>query len=1403
MLGCVGHSHNSLSVGMLLKPQVGPSGLAGKPRTVLQPIRLQSRITTSSVWRRPQQFGGIQQQSSLGRVACKAAPQPGPPPIAPNVDPNIKLKKRFWTVLDVVAIFGSVGGALAAILNLFPGTYMLFLPLVLPVVSLLSALQREGLIAEDNRRAYDTLRLSLSRDSSSLLADARGALEEVRVELRGQNTTAARLATIEARLSSLEGSILSAGRSAREAAAGLTLLPERLQSEQRGALEGLLVGVRAELRRAAEALANSETSALARLDARLAAVEGSLSGLEVSQSEGLRRLSMSLNSALADAEATLQSGVRNEVARSMEPVRRLPQMLAAALPPALAAAEAVEASSGGGGGGGNGVLGMGAAAGVGKGGVGAAGMPVVAVSAEQLQALLGQEVEVAVGRILDYQADAFGRLTAVRPAPMDEEQWSALGRRLSRLERLVEGVPAGTEASLVQGGQLAAAVAAVVREALAEQLAEARADVAAAAAREAEGVRNDVLAAQTVLRESLDGLTAALQPVVLGVTELQVAVAEVAEVQRQQLAAAAEVAPPPPAVLDIGGDGDGDASNVPPPPPLQQQPLPPAELARLLDGVTAVARLLRDVDAKMDGVTTAVALLPEQLAAAAAAAPPPSEAAVAEAPELPPAVASATAAEAAAAAEAARQQQLELQAAVAGMREALASLATQVSEMASSSHATAAQTAATSAAIPVTLAEMPSAAAADDSSSSSSDAGVNSNRFAEILAFEAGLTAEAEVVGGAGGGSGAGSAAAPSAATSRQEAYDMMLQLAEARRRSAGSPAAAAAAAEARGSSSSSSRGGGGGDVAEAGHIQIEGLPPFEQGGMEELPPLPPTQEEVEEEQRRQQQQQQQQDRKQQQEQEQEWGAPGQHEQHPQQFQFPAPQQEYPLQVQQEQQPLYPPPPPPLQQQQEQQGPYPPPSAYSSAALPPSPSPPSLPYNDVGVVYTGGGVDGASMDAALPYTERMYGSPGLSYNWQQQQVRQEQQQPASSPTPPPSPFPQQQQEQQSWSETMQASSSSPQPFLQQQPQQQQQQQEQQSMGAPAPAAVPPSQYGYPHHPPPSSSPQPPLPPPSYIWSPAAAVQPPPVWPATSVTGQPNAAAGPLSAPPTSASTPLPSQPPPLPPQAAAAAAATPPQPATVVPSMSPLPAASDYLPRSLEGLSPNEMIGEGLRLLRLGREETRKGEDYGLADTLVQAAIAAFSAASAAAPQDAKAYGNLGNALLARGELKAAYLEALRSGPPPASLPEAEAQRAAEAAMTGEANALLTQAGVMFMKVLEMEGWSSRALVNWGRALVIRADLLAASPEGMAASAAVVAGGGGAGGGLGSSSSSPVLAAVAQLYTSAINKFEGVLEGEPDMVPAKYRCALAMAGLSRTKPPASRESLALLSDAINYLRDVL
>lgn len=124
-----------------------------------------------------------------------------------------------------------------------------------------------------------------------------------------------------------------------------------------------------------------------------------------------------------------------------------------------------------------------------------------------------------------------------------------------------------------------------------------------------------------------------------------------------------------------------------------------------------------------------------------------------------------------------------------------------------------------------------------------------------------------------------------------------------------------------------------------------------------------------------------------------------------------------------------------------------------------------------------------------------------------------------------------------------------------------------------------------------------------------------------------------------------------------------------------------------------------------------------------------------------------------------------------------------------EAVGLLTRAGEIFRRVLEVDGWSSRALVNWGKALVGRAELAVDR------------------------------SAATKLYNAAIDKFEAVLEEDPGMVVAKYRCALAMQGLAALHPDGggaasaqagggqqgsgSRQRLLLLQDASSYLSDLV
>ena len=77
-----------------------------------------------------------------------------PPPPIPQTDTRPRKSgvrgffHGFWTFVDVVAILGSVGGALAALTGVVSAAYVLPLPVVLPIVSLIAAMQREGLSSQ-------------------------------------------------------------------------------------------------------------------------------------------------------------------------------------------------------------------------------------------------------------------------------------------------------------------------------------------------------------------------------------------------------------------------------------------------------------------------------------------------------------------------------------------------------------------------------------------------------------------------------------------------------------------------------------------------------------------------------------------------------------------------------------------------------------------------------------------------------------------------------------------------------------------------------------------------------------------------------------------------------------------------------------------------------------------------------------------------------------------------------------------------------------------------------------------------------------------------------------------------------------------------------------------------------
>ena len=121
------------------------------------------------------------------------------------------------------------------------------------------------------------------------------------------------------------------------------------------------------------------------------------------------------------------------------------------------------------------------------------------------------------------------------------------------------------------------------------------------------------------------------------------------------------------------------------------------------------------------------------------------------------------------------------------------------------------------------------------------------------------------------------------------------------------------------------------------------------------------------------------------------------------------------------------------------------------------------------------------------------------------------------------------------------------------------------------------------------------------------------------------------------------QPPPptqgLPPPPPAAAAAAP---------VSPAVAAAIREVAGVLQLPSEVLVPRGLQLLKAGREATRgsggAAADLGLAEVLLAGAVAVFQRAVEEAPGDSRARGNLGNALLASGELKRVQWEGALAG---------------------------------------------------------------------------------------------------------------------------------------------------------------
>lgn len=192
------------------------------------------------------------------------------------------------------------------------------------------------------------------------------------------------------------------------------------------------------------------------------------------------------------------------------------------------------------------------------------------------------------------------------------------------------------------------------------------------------------------------------------------------------------------------------------------------------------------------------------------------------------------------------------------------------------------------------------------------------------------------------------------------------------------------------------------------------------------------------------------------------------------------------------------------------------------------------------------------------------------------------------------------------------------------------------------------------------------------------------------------------------------------------------------------------------------VLAEGLAQLRRGRAAASAGA-VGEADALLASAASAFASAFEADPSSAAAAGNCGNALLARAQL-------LR----------AEPLRAEE---------LAVQAGRRFRAALGAAPGDGRALVAWGAALALRAELMAGAAAAPGAPPALM------------DDAERLFAAAAEKFAAALNAPRAARAPPPRGALAGWGEALA--GGAACCAPGSGRRIGLARQAVRRLEDAL
>ena len=142
-------------------------------------------------------------------------------------------------------------------------------------------------------------------------------------------------------------------------------------------------------------------------------------------------------------------------------------------------------------------------------------------------------------------------------------------------------------------------------------------------------------------------------------------------------------------------------------------------------------------------------------------------------------------------------------------------------------------------------------------------------------------------------------------------------------------------------------------------------------------------------------------------------------------------------------------------------------------------------------------------------------------------------------------------------------------------------------------------------------------------------------------------------------------------------------------------------------LSVDDLLGEGLGLLRKGRKELQDGDGIASgAESCFTQALEYFDQAIALDPNSVAAFGNKGNTLLASSRQKMRLLNTFRQEARENPMIMNEESIRMSEDLTRETSQVLVESGRCFRTVLSLNPRDSRALLNWGNALCLRAKLV-------------------------------------------------------------------------------------------------